>query len=115
MPCNLQDHLLDGLGRELVPRPLVVLEPLVQGPLGGQVQHYGQGVDGNAHQGDNVRVLEVDEDIELLAGGGVSFAGVLGRVALPLGLAQLVGSQGVFRRIGTCRTVCQLLNLAGHF
>ena len=45
-------------------------------------------------------VLEVDQDVELLAGRGVGLAGVLGRVPLPLGLASLVRRQRVLRRPG---------------
>ena len=46
--------------------PAVVLQPLVEGAHGRQLQDDGEGVGADADEGHDVRVPQMDEDIELL-------------------------------------------------
>ena len=52
-----------------------MLQLLVEGAHGGQLQDDGEGVGADADEGHDVRVPQVDEDVELLRSH--SFSGVM--------------------------------------
>ena len=43
-----------------------MLQPLVEGAHGGQLEDDGEGVGADADEGHDVRVPQVDEDVQLL-------------------------------------------------
>ena len=51
---------------EFVSRPPVVLQLLVQGSHRGQLEHYRERVDADPDEGNDVRVFQVNQDVQLL-------------------------------------------------
>ena len=65
-PADLQDDELDDLCFELVARAAVVPESRVEGAGGGELEDDGERVGADADEGHDVRVAQVDQDVQLL-------------------------------------------------
>ena len=95
----LEDESLQSVEGEPCTAPLIVLQAVVQGPLGCQFQHYCEGTGAHPHEGDYVGVPERQEDVHFLSGGAVGLAGVLQGVPLPFVDTGLHRQGGHFIRV----------------